>query len=63
MVGRVIRVSIRLFIMGIEWGMLNKLINIVRFSRLKMIDGIVVRLLMFILIKLVNLFWGVNFFR
>lgn len=62
-VGRVINVSIRLFSNGIECGNLNKLIKIVRFSRLKIIDGIVVRLLMFILMKLVNLLCGVNFFR
>lgn len=62
-VGSVISVSIRLLISGVDCGKCMNWMNIVNLRMLNMMDGIVVRFEILILIRLVNLFFGVNFFR
>lgn len=62
-VGKVIRESIMLAVSGVLCGSLKRVMNIDSFRMLNMMDGMVVRLLMFILIMLVMGFLGVNFFR
>lgn len=63
MVGSVISVSIRSLMMGVDCGRFVKLMKVVRFRILNMMDGMVVRFEILILMMLVRWFLGVNFLR